>query len=369
MESVYQNKEACCGCGACAAACAKGALRMTADAEGFAYPRLDAAACADCGRCRAVCPLQAVEQGKAAGEPRFYLAKHRDPAVLAASTSGGAFTALSDAILRRGGVIYGAVFDEALRVRHARAATAAERDAMRVSKYVQSDTAASFRQVKHDLCAGLPVLFSGTPCQCAALRCFCAGLAPQARRLLYLCDLICHSVPSPLFWEDYKRLLAAEAGAPLAWARFRGKDVPWLRANSNKGFAYRVAGEAQPRTDDRFYHLFIEAGVLARPSCYACPYADGRRAGDVTIADYFGIEDFEPARYDPLGVSLLLVSTAQGEALRKASAGDMLLEERPPAEAMSVQGRLRAPLPRPAARDSFWRDYQEKGIAWCLKHY
>ena len=368
MNVLFSDPASCCGCGACAAVCPSGALQMTADAEGFLYPTLSPQLCLDCGRCRTCCPLQAEDYARAAKAEAFFLVKHCAPAVLSASTSGGAFTALSDALLARGGTVYGAVFDKALRVHHTRAVTAAERDAMRISKYVQSDLSSVYQPLREDLRQGKPVLFSGTPCQNAAIRCSCADLPQKAREQLFLCDIICHSVPSPLFWEDYQQLLAAEAGAPLVWARFRGKDIPWSRANSNRGFAYRVAGENAIRKDDRFYRLYL-SGLPARPSCYCCPYTDLRRSGDVTIADYWGLEEQDPASYDPRGVSLLLVNTAQGAMLLQTASSWLLRQQRPAAEALAAQQRLREPLARPNQRAAFWQDYQMHGLAYCFAHY
>lgn len=41
MEHVYDLKENCCGCTACANICPKGAIKMNPDGEGFLYPVID----------------------------------------------------------------------------------------------------------------------------------------------------------------------------------------------------------------------------------------------------------------------------------------------------------------------------------------
>ncbi len=365
MKTVYGECRACCGCGACAHLCPAGAIRMEPDAEGFLYPVVDQSLCVDCGLCRERCPLMAADHYKQPAAPRFYAAKHRQGEVLRRSTSGGLFTALSDGVLAQGGAVYGAVFDEALRVVHRRADTAAGRDPMRFSKYVQSDLGGCFAQVEQDRRQGTPVLFTGTPCQNAGLRAALGALA-QAPELV-CCDVICHSIPSPRVWEAYKALLEQEQGAGLTMVSFRNKESGWTRSGSNKLFRYQTANMAAPAQDDRFYRLFFESGAIVRPACGSCPFTDCRRPSDITIADYWGIEKYSPEKYDPLGVSLVLVNSPKGAALLERCRPALWLEERPPREALAEQGRLHQPVQLPAHRAAFWRLLEQEGLAAAMK--
>lgn len=82
-------------------------------------------------------------------------------------TSGGAFTALADYILKQNGIVYGAGYDNNMRVVCKRATTKQQLQEMRGSKFVQSDLGNIFQDIKKELKEGTTILFSGTPCQVA----------------------------------------------------------------------------------------------------------------------------------------------------------------------------------------------------------
>lgn len=364
MESVYIKKEDCCGCSACYSICANHAITMKPDEEGFLYPQIDQSRCVDCCRCTDICPLTYGGNYKENHTPRFYVARHKLPEVLWQSTSGGAFTAISDAILRQDGVIYGADYDRNFHVLHQRAETPEQRDRMRISKYVQSDMGNTYAQIKNDLKDGRIVLFTGTPCQTAGLRGF-MGSSPLSEKL-YTCDLICHSIPSPLVWEDYKRLLERENGGKISKVQFRSKKDGWIRENSNKGFLFTTDRSPEIKEDDRFYKLFFKLGTITRPSCSQCCFTDMHRAADLTIADYWGIEKYSPDWFDPLGVSLILVNSPQGTVLFDQCRQELLEEERPKEESLNEQQRLREPSQFPENRSLFWEDYKRFGFEYVI---
>ena len=107
------DKKNCCGCWACAEICARHSIRMVEDNEGYRYPVVDAETCTDCGACESVCPLlsEKIIKKESYKEPvNAFLAQNRDEKVLRESTSGGAFSAIANWVIRKGGVVYGAAF-------------------------------------------------------------------------------------------------------------------------------------------------------------------------------------------------------------------------------------------------------------------
>ena len=218
------EKERCTGCWACANGCPAGCISMEPDEEGFLYPKIDAAACTDCGLCRRICP--AARSVPVEGDvPKAYALHALDRELLEGSASGGGSALLAQRMLERGGVVFGAVFDEAFLVYHGRIENMAELERFQGSKYPQSAVGDVYRQTKALLERGTPVLFTGTPCQIAGLR---AYLARDYEGLLCQ-DLICHSVPSPRVWRAYLSELERAHGGRAASVCFRHKAEGWTR--------------------------------------------------------------------------------------------------------------------------------------------
>lgn len=366
MEQVYLAKKDCCGCTACQSICPQNAIKMRTDGEGFYYPLIDRGLCVDCGICRDVCPFIVSQQLKNTDIQKVYSCLHNDEEVLKNSTSGGAFTAISDCILDMGGVVYGADFDKSWSVFHSRAVNKKQRDRQRVSKYAQSDLEGCFEQVKQDLQKGKTVLFTGTPCQAAGLK---AYIPAEFAENLYLCDLICHSIPSPLVWKEYKAYQEKKYGGKMTKVMFRSKVHNWTRDNSNRGFIFEVNNDGVLHEDNSFYDLFFKVGTITRPSCENCKFTSLARVGDITIADYWGIEEFSVEKYSPLGVSAVITNNKKGEKLAEEMAKAATLEQRDVAEQLKHQKRLSQPVEYPPIRQQFWNDMFTNGFAYVMDKY
>ena len=62
-----------------------------------------------------------------------------------------------------------------------------------------------------------------------------------------------------------------------------------------------------------YMKAFMSADFF-RESCYSCPFANERRCGDITLADFWGIEKYHKIN-SKNGVSAILVNTSKGESL------------------------------------------------------
>ncbi len=192
------TKELCVGCAACEGVCPLECIVMQVDEDGFRYPHVDHDRCVECGRCDNVCPALSPREEQWA--ERAYAAINQDRQTREVSTSGGVFTALAESILDRGGVIYGAIYDEAWRVVHHRVDQRDDLALIRGSKYSQSDMSGVVSWVLQDLRAGRWVLFSGTQCQVDGVR---RAAGKSLCDKLLLVDMICHGVPSPMIFEHF----------------------------------------------------------------------------------------------------------------------------------------------------------------------
>jgi coenzyme F420-reducing hydrogenase beta subunit len=187
----------CTGCGACSAACPSLAIRFIQDAEGFYIPEIDYEKCRSCGVCIKACP--AANKKQKSRPLVCYAAKNRSEQIRLKSSSGGVFHILAEEILDAGGVVFGASFNNDWEIVHDYIESIDDISKFHGSKYVQSWMGDSYRKCKNFLDAGRNVLFSGVPCQIAALKQF---LGKDYENLLTV-DLVCHGVPSPGVWKKY----------------------------------------------------------------------------------------------------------------------------------------------------------------------
>lgn len=352
------DRSRCCGCTACASACPHDAIVMKPDEMGFLYPYVLHDRCVDCGLCERVCAFTETSDKDEVPSVAFGV-RNRDLETLLSSRSGGVFPAIAEKIVSDGGTVYGAAFDEGFRVVHKRAVDMAAVKEFSGSKYVQSGLEGIFALVKDDLRSGKKVLFSGTPCQTAGLKSF---LNESLTRNLYLVDIVCHGVPSPVVWEDYVRYQTDRIGGRLTEVSFRDKRLFGWKEHVE---SFRSGDKVL--TDRSFTHLFYEH-VMLRDSCHACPYASVRRVSDMTLADFWGWQDVLPGfNDDDRGVSLVICSTAKGREMLAEASGYLDIEE------VSLRRCLQPNLVRPSRpgrnREAFMRDYPVKGLEYVLARY
>lgn len=322
-----KHKQSCCGCSACVNICPKKCIELEPDEEGFLYPVVNKSACINCDLCVKVCPVLNTEEPH---KPlKVFAALNKDKTTRVKSSSGGIFSIVASDVIDKGGIVYGAKFDENWNVIIDSVETHEDLDSLRRSKYVQARINKCFKKVKENLEKGRLVLYTGTPCQIAGLRLY---LRREYDNLI-LMDLICEGVPSPKVWKDYlqeeiirqlklKGIIIDEktlGSVTINNISFRDKSASWGNYSFLLEFTYKEDHSNSIKTIkyidcESSYLKASKHKLFLRPICYECPFKCGKSHSDITIGDYWGITQLYPNIYDNLGTSMVLVNTMKGDS-------------------------------------------------------
>lgn len=299
------DKKDCCGCTACVSACPLHCITMYRDEMGFMYPKVDLDICINCRKCERVCPE--INEPSQTDMMSVTATNAKDKTSRLASTSGGICHIISENIISRGGVVYGAVFDATTKsVKHIRTSSLKELDQLRGSKYLQSDLTGIFPQVKQSLVEGRKTLFIGTPCQISGLKLFLGKEYDN----LYTIDFVCHGVPSQTVFNRYVRDKEKKYHSNVESVAFRAKMPTWRGSKMSFLFANGLK-YSKVIYKDLFYRGFV-TNLYLRPSCYACKYNSFHSKADITVCDLWGVEYLRPEIDDNSGLNLTMVHTLRG---------------------------------------------------------
>lgn len=300
------SKKDCCGCTACFNMCPKKAISMISDNEGFLYPSVNLKECVDCGACEKVCPIinKKVHHDEMT---EGYIIRNKNEEIVFESTSGGAFTVFADYVLRKNGVVYGAGYDESMRVICKRALSADQLKEMRGSKFVQSTLGNVFQNVKKDLLDQKLVLYSGTPCQISGLLSY-LGKKPDN---LICVDFVCRGVPSPALWTNYVAYMEHKFNSKIVAARFKHKTYGYhtttMKVDFANGKTYYGSGRVDP------YMKAFVSELSSRPSCANCSFKGIERSSDITLFDCYEYSKVTGKYDDDKGYSSLFIHTQAGK--------------------------------------------------------
>ncbi|MHB9941098.1 (4Fe-4S)-binding protein [Clostridium sporogenes] len=342
------KKRDCSGCHACANVCPTNCITMIEDKEGFLYPKVNSAKCINCGLCEKACPI--INNKERVNDTTAYACINKDERIRFESSSGGVFTLLAESIINNGGVVFGAGFDDGLNLVHSYTDTIEGLSKFRGSKYLQSKIGETYKQAKECLEKGTKVLFSGTPCQISGIISY---LGRDYDNLICI-DIICHGVPSPKVFKMYRTELEKKHGATTGKIAFRRKNLGWklfsVWISFNNNTEYK-----KDLTKDIFMKGFL-SDLYLRPSCYDCKSKTLNRLSDITIADFWGIDNIAPEFDDDKGTSLVLINSDKGKTIFEKLQQKMIVKQVDCDEAIKYNSAAIKSVPINVKRDRFFQN-------------
>lgn len=358
------DKEKCCGCSACEQICPQKCIKMVEDEEGYLYPIIDKEKCVECGLCKKVCPMLNSEKVKQGNENKFYKFISEDKKIIEQSSSGGAFSEITQAIIEDNKDkmyrIYGCIYDKNFTVKHTKVDNINDISLFRKSKYVQSDIQYIYTEIYHDLKDGYIVIFTGTPCQIAGLKLFLNVKNDINKENLYTIDIICHGVPSQKVFNEYVKSIEKKYNSKVKNFSFREKykignivDSLGIRVEFEDG---KVLNEY---SFNNIYMIGFFNGVYYRPCCEKCPFSTRSRCSDITIGDFWGINYIDKKLNAHKGISLCIVNSSDGEKIINDLSTKMDITQENPDIAIENNGNLYEPSKFSKYRNDFFKKLEE----------
>ena len=351
----------CTGCYACYNVCPQNAITMDEDNYGFQYPTINKEKCINCGLCEKICPV--LHKEKVNNQPKAYACINKNENIRKQSSSGGIFTLLAEKILDLGGVVFGAQFDEDFNVIHSYVENKEDLYKFRGSKYVQSQIGASFKKVRQFLNEGRCVLFTGTPCQIEGLYSY---LSKEYEKL-YTQDIICHGIPSPKVWRKYIKSIEDAKKYKLTNANLRNKTTGWLTYS----FKYQLENKktyTEYSFENKYMQLFLKS-IILRESCYNCHFKSKNRKSDITLADFWGIQNVVPKMFDNKGTSLVIVNSQKGNELFNKIKQDIKYIENDFEESIKYNPSMTKSTERPKSREEFFEKLENEDLETLAEKY
>ncbi len=363
---LFKNKNQCCGCNACEMVCGKKAITMIEDEYGFRFPQIDTDKCVGCGSCLKVCCIN--NEAELRKPETVYAASYKNKDISAKSASGGIFAALAKQVLAKGGIVFGSAYTEQFDVEVVPIEKIEDLPKLQGSKYVQSSMNSSFLKIKSELQTGRTVLFCGVPCQVEALKRYLG----RSYENLLLVDIVCHGVPSNRMLKDYLSFLADKKKMEIQSIQFRTKtkgqnvygEIAYRQVSHTGEIAYRQ--EPLISYKSSYYKLFLNCQTF-RDSCYHCKFAGTQRPGDISLCDYWGVEDEHPdfvkavEKEGLAGISAVMLNTNVGKDFFERVKQEFALKESTVEQVAKHNPQLQAPSVETAERKQVLDCYRQCG--------
>lgn len=355
MENVIEHHK-CTGCSACFNICPKGAIEMKTSEDGFKYPIIDKDKCINCGLCRKVCPV--LNSKTTEKKVYAYACYNKDEKIRINSSSGGMFNLIGSYIIENNGIVFGAKYDSNFNVVHDYVSNKKDLSKFMGSKYLQSNINDNYKKVKEFLKEGKKVLFTGTPCQIEGLYSYLGRDYDN----LYTQDIICHGCPSPKVWKKY----LDSFNEKIIQINMRNKENGWNDFSMKMDFENKSFNLSH--NIDKYMYFFL-ANFSLRESCYNCSFKKKYRKSDITLADFWGIDNVKPELNDDKGISLVLINSKKGSELFEEIKNKLIYEEVNFEKSISYNTAMTESCAMPKKRKQFFKDLDKISFDKLYKKY
>ena len=358
MKKIIEKKQ-CTGCSACMNICPKKAITMKRDNEGFLHPEINQNKCINCGICKKTCPVLNTKTNHSLN--KCYVAYNKDSKVKENSSSGGIFDSIARLVLKNKGLVIGAAFNKDNKLNHIIIEKEKDLDKVKGSKYLQSDLNNIFTIIKERIDKKI-ILFVGTPCQVAGLKSY---LKKDYENLICI-DLFCHGVPSPKLFDKYVKELEEKHNDKLLNYNFRDKSTGWDNYSNKATFKNKECKQLQK--DNDYMKLFL-SDIALRESCYDCNFKLGNKYSDITLGDFWGVQNHYPDMYNKEGVSAIIINTKKGKDIFESISSNLEYKECKLEEILSGNPSLKVSGKYQSKRNEFFNNLDTSSINELTKKY
>ncbi len=308
----FDFSQYCYGCSACANICKNKAIQMKYNQEGFLIPVINECNCTKCGMCKIVCPYYSQPETNCVLDNDIVLSAYRKKNENAhLYTSSGIFRAVAERVFNHEGMVCACIWDDMMQAKHVLSNDRAVLDRFCYSKYVQSDIGNCYKEIEIALNNNVEVLFCGTPCQVAGLYGFLRGKHEN----LFCIAIVCHGVPAPLVWKEYKKRLERKMESRMIDANFRVKGkYGWITPCSVYKFANGKQIKRISFSEDP-YMIAFGTDIMHRNSCYNCKFKGTNCDADIVTGDYWGCNSEQLKTSQNKGISFVIVHTPKGREM------------------------------------------------------
>ena len=363
--------EQCCECGNCIIICPAHAIEFRSETPFYRRATVNGSLCIGCGRCEQACPaINPVEKHLPLATYGAF-SKRKEAGK---SSSGGMFLELALEVIAEGGVVVGAAYQSDWSVSQQMISKREDIEILQGSKYVKSDIGDSFQKTKERLIQGQKVLYSGTPCQIAALYRFLGEKLSQCQELITV-DLVCHGTPPSQLFKDYIATLEKKEGGKVEGFSFRGKKFGHKHVGH---YVIRKRGKSKKKTmfstENSYFWMFLD-GCIYNNECYSCSYARPERVADFTICDFWGWRgELQSAMKElniseDISMSAVLLHTKKAENLFDKIKENMICTSVEYTQVIRHNPQMKNPsINRQDEREEIIREYERMGYAG-VEHY